>query len=54
MKYIIVVLMLVALCGCDVIAPNVSKAKTEKRQHEQLVKQNEILERIAVALEETN
>jgi len=37
--------------GCDYIMPRVEKSKTEKKQLQQLIRQNEILERIATAIE---
>lgn len=39
------------LSSCEFVAPDVSKARTENRQYDELKKQNEILERIAKALE---
>lgn len=62
-KYFIFVLTIcITLCvliiGCDYVAPQTSKAITEKDQLEQLKQQNELLkqqnqylERIAIALE---
>ena len=51
MRLLLAMLLAVGLMGCDVVAPNVSKAITERQQLEELKQQNELLERIANALE---
>ena len=54
MRYITLIAAIavcVMLSGCDVVAPNISKAKTEKQQLKEIKTQNEYYERIANALE---
>ena len=55
MKNICLGMCVISLCvvcaGCDVLTPNVSKAQTEKKQLVESTRQNDLLERIAVALE---
>lgn len=52
MKYLMIFLGLTCLLtGCDVVAPNISKAQTEKAQLREAREQNKYYERIAIALE---
>ena len=50
---LVLISSLLVVSGCDnpVLFPETSKAITEKKQHTELQKQNELYERIAVALE---
>ena len=50
----IILLFLIFIVGCDYMMPTVQKSITEKKQLEELQRQNDILERIAVALENKN
>lgn len=52
MRIMIIVGLLTLFVGCDFIMPSVEKSKTEKKQLAELQRQNSILERIAVAIEE--
>lgn len=53
MKKFLALTLLVMLfgLGCDVVAPNVSKAKTEKQQLENQEKELKLHEREVIALE---
>lgn len=44
-------MLMIALSSCDYIAPDTSKAISEKQQLEEMQKQTAIMERQAVALE---
>ena len=50
MKLLIIILLLL-LSGCDYFMSDVEKSKTEKKQYQELVEQNQHLDRIANALE---
>ena len=47
MKYLIITMSLFFLSGCDYLAPQVEKSKTEKRQELLMERQAIALERIA-------
>ena len=51
MRYAVLVALALLLSGCDIIAPQVEKSRTEKRQLTVMQRQVVALERIAAALE---